>query len=120
MQEESFSSPSSTLKHAPWICLGAALVFIATYIYNKLSTIAILHAPIFGLVALALLLAFWRTGKTWLEVTPFIAIFVGAMTAGGSLLWAYPQYLATALLFMYIPLWLFGQKLLSLVSRVHS
>ena len=81
---------------------------------------AVLHAPIFGLAALAFLLAYWRTGKAWLEATPFVAILVGAMTAGGSLLWGYPQYLAVALLFMYVPLWLFGPRLLTLVSRAHS
>ena len=109
------------MKLAPWLCLGALLVIVATFMYNKFYIVALFGAPIVGLLCFAMFLTHWRTGKdAFANFVAVLFIMVSISSAQGGLLWGVPQSLAVVTLFMTLPMLLFNKSISRWLSRGHG
>ena len=111
------SSPGEARRLAPRACLFAVFCLLLVWAVFGLAFVPIVIAPVAGLLAAVTLVAYWRFKKEWLASTPFIFLFVPAIGGGvGYVL----QSIATSALFMYFPVWLFGERLAAWAQRGHS
>jgi hypothetical protein len=114
-------SSEEALPRAWKITVASLVCILLIWAFVGLSLQAVVFGPVFGLLALASLVAYWRTKIDWLSGLPFS--FVGLLTPivlSNSGLWSVIAGVVIAALFQYLPLWIFGKSLADWASRGHS
>jgi hypothetical protein len=112
-------SPAEALRFAPKACAMSVAGLLFIWALHGLSFVPVVMAPVTGSLAFGSLIAYWRTNKNWLSSMPFILLVIPCISAGESV-WYVLQYMGLAVLFMYLPLLLFGKLLVRWASRAHS
>jgi len=107
---------------AKYVAATCLVVITVTAYQNKFYDVALLLAPLGGVIAYSSVIWLWKTEKKWLSGIPIVVwSILGSQSAMyGGLSWGLPQMLAIGFLFHYSILWVTGNALVTWLENDSS
>jgi len=107
---------------AKYVVLACILIITITAYQNKFYDMALLLAPIAGVIMYAATIWQLKTNKKWLSAIPSVLwMILGSQSAMfGGLLWGLPQMISIGFLFHFLMLWVSGDAVISWLESEHS